>query len=100
MRWSVWDDLNPVPDPAPFPEADALWLEWPGGRRLQLPALAVPANQVEQALEPVAAPAGDVVDRAVMAERRARKAEAAEQAQARIAREALRAVEVLELRSS
>ena len=91
-----------VLDARPVAEADALWLEWPGGRRLQLPPLTVPASQVEQRAapaEPRRRAAADIVDRAVMAERRARKAEAAEQAQARIAREALRAVEVLELRA-
>ena len=91
-----------VLDARPVAEADALWLEWPGGRRLQLPPLTVPANQVEPPLPaPERTPgAGEVVDRAVMAERRARKAEAAEQAQARIARQAMKAVEVLELRAS
>ena len=94
-----------VLDARPVAEADQLWLEWPGGRRIPLPALAVPAHQVEQApaVGPVSGPiepGGEVVDRAVMAERRARRAEASEQAQARIAREALRAVEVLELRAS
>ena len=74
-------------------------LEWPGGARLALPAVAadvppgLPAPVEEE-------PGGEVVDRAVLAERRARRAEAAEQAQARIAREALRAVEVLELRAN
>ncbi len=94
-----------VLDARPVAEADQLCLEWPGGRRIQLPALSVPAHQVEQAQEsgPVSGPieaGGEVVDRAVLAERRARRAEASEQAQARIAREALRAVEVLELRAS
>lgn len=90
-----------VLDARPVAEADALWLEWPGGRRLQLPPLTIPAHQVEQPAPAALAaePAGEVIDRAVMAERRARKAEAAEQAQARIAREALKAVEVLELRA-
>ncbi len=93
-----------VLDARPAAEADQLWLEWPGGRRIQLPPLAIPANQVAQAESgPVSGPiepGGEVVDRAVLAERRARRAEASEQAQARIAREALRAVEVLELRAS
>jgi len=83
----------------PAAEADRLWLEWPGGRRLALPPLSVPPHQA-RADEETAPASGEVVDRAVLAERRARRAEASEQAQARIAREAMRAVEVLELRSS
>lgn len=73
--------------------ADArLTLEFPGGVRIALP------RPTETA--PAAPAGGDVVDRAVLADRRARRAEAAEQAQARIAREALKAVEVLELRAA
>ena len=49
---------------------------------------------------PAEEPGGQVIDRAVLAERRARRAEAAEQAQARVAAEALRAVEALELQSA
>ena len=41
-----------------------------------------------------------MIDRAVLAERRARRAEASEKQQARVAAEALRAVEVVELRST
>ena len=41
-----------VLDARPVAEADALWLEWPGGRRLQLPPLTVPASQVEQPAPP------------------------------------------------
>jgi hypothetical protein len=92
-----------VLDAKPAAEADEMWLEWPGQRRIPLPPLNVPIHQVQLAAEPDVEDAGGdevVVDRAVLAERRARRAEAAEQAQARIAREALRAVEVLELRSS
>ena len=47
-----------------------------------------------------AEPGGEVIDRAVLAERRARRAEAAEQAQARVASEALRALDALELRGT
>ena len=45
-------------------------------------------------------PGGQVIDRAVLAERRARRAEAAEREQARVAAEALKAVEALELQSA
>ena len=83
---------------------EALWLEWPSGARSGLPALArgveppaVPATR-ERPDEPEAG--GQVIDRAVLAERRARRAEAAEQASTRRAAEALKAVEVLELRSA
>ena len=75
------------------------WLLFEDGTRMTLPALSgAPAAAAAPAPEPevVAAEGGEVVDRAVMAERRARRAEAAEQAQARIAREAMKAVEVLE----
>ena len=72
-----------------------LRLELPDGARIALPR-PVPAH----AQAPAEPGGADVVDRAVLAERRARRAEAAEQAQARIAREALKAVEVLELRAA
>ncbi len=88
-----------VLDARPAAEADRLWLEWPGGGQLPLSGLAVPAGQIAREDKP-AGPPGEVVDRAVLAERRARRASASEQAQARIAREALRAVEVLELRAT
>ena len=86
-------------------DPEALWLEWPSGARAGLPALSrgvepprVPAAP-ERPEEPDE-PGGQVIDRAVLAERRARRAEAAEEAQARVAAEALKAVEVLELRSA
>jgi hypothetical protein len=89
------------------PEAVAragLWLEWDSGERSALPT---PAGLDERATrlsvpEPAAdpEPGGEVIDRAVLAERRARRAEAAEQAQARVASEALRALDALELRGS
>jgi hypothetical protein len=85
-------------------DPEALWVEWPSGARAGLPALTrgvepprVPAAP-ERPEEPDE-PGGQVIDHAVLAERRARRAEAAEQAQARAAAEALKAVEVLELRS-
>jgi hypothetical protein len=82
---------------------EALWVEWPGGVRCGLPALAhglaspPPAAAVELAPEE---PGGQVIDRAVLAERRARRAEAAEREQGRVAAEALKAVEALELQSA
>ena len=89
------------------PEAVAragLWLEWASGERSALP---MPAGLDERAaagvVEPEPAepePGGEVIDRAVLAERRARRAEAAEQAQARVASEALRALDALELRGT
>ncbi len=89
----------------PAAEADRMWLEWPGSRRIELQPLAVPEHQVVRAVEAAPEPepadqGGEVIDRAVLAERRARRAEASEQAQSRISREALRAVEILELRAS
>ncbi|HYM58235.1 MAG TPA: hypothetical protein VES79_09750, partial [Solirubrobacteraceae bacterium] len=78
-----------------------LWLQWESGERSALP---LPSGLDDgepggpQRLEPQ--PSGEVIDRAVMAERRARRAEGSEQAHARVATEALRAVEALELRGS
>ncbi|HEX2413547.1 MAG TPA: hypothetical protein VHJ39_20450 [Solirubrobacteraceae bacterium] len=86
-------------------DPEALWVEWPSGARAGLPPLTrgaepthVPAAP-ERPEEPDE-PGGQVIDHAVLAERRARRAEAAEQASARAAAEALKAVEVLELRSA
>ena len=92
--------LVPVALVAAAPEA--LWVEWPGGVRSGLPAPAPGlASPVPAPPEPPAEePGGQVIDRAVLAERRARRAEAAEQAQARVAAEALKAVEALELQSA
>src|SRR5215208_750718 len=81
---------------------EALWVEWAGGVRAGLPplapGLATPPPPPEPAEEEEVG--GQVIDRAVLAERRARRAEAAEQAQGRVAAEALRAVEALELQSA
>ena len=100
-----WRGTYLVPSELVETDPDALWLEWASGARAGLPALA-------RGLEPPRVPAaperpeepedtgGQVIDRAVLAERRARRAEAAEQASARKAGEALKAVEVLELRSA
>ena len=81
----------------------ARWeLAWGKGARFAVPPPALGEPEPLPVVEAPPAgdePGGEVVDRAVLAERRARRAEAAEQAQARIAKEALRAVEVLELRA-
>ena len=92
-----------------LPEAIArsgIWLEWPSGERSALPVPAGLDERVAPVIELVDVPdeeedtGGEVIDRAVMAERRARRAEAAEQAQARVASEALRALDALELRGA
>jgi hypothetical protein len=103
---SSWRGTYLVPaDLVAAGEPEALWLEWASGARSGLPVLA-------RGLEPPPVPGaparpvepedagGEVIDRAVLAERRARRAEAAERRQARVAAEALKAVEVLELRSA
>jgi hypothetical protein len=83
------------------PAPDALWVAWEDGARA---ALQPPARGFFEppARPPAPAPAagGEVIDRAVLAERRARRAEAAERAQAERAAEAIAALEVLELRSA
>ena len=99
-----WRGTYLVPAELVTTDPAALWLEWGSGARAGLRALA-------RGLEPPPVPAaperpeaedtgGQVIDRAVLAERRARRAEAAEQASTRRAAEALKAVEVLELRSA
>src|SRR4051812_19460578 len=94
--------LVPVALVADGPE----WLavEWPGGVRAGLPplarGLAAPGPPPAEPAEEPEPKGGQLIDRAVLAERRARRAEAAEQAQARVAAEALRAVEALELQSA
>ena len=98
---AVWRATYLVPAALMDPPPDELWLVWDSGVRAGLPA---PAH----GFEPPATPpspveperGGEVIDRAVLAERRARRAEAAERAQAQRAAEALKAVEVLELRSA
>ena len=81
----------------------ALWLEWSSGEQSAVPPVAgLDARAaVSVVVEPEdEGPGGEVIDRAVLAERRARRAEAAEQAQARVASEALRALDAVELRGS
>jgi hypothetical protein len=99
-----WRGTYLVPAALVATDPEALWLEWPSGARAGLPApargLEPPAVAASPEPEPEEDPGGEVIDRAVLAERRARRAEAAEQNQARVAAEALKAVEVLELRST
>ena len=100
---AVWRGTYLVPSALMDPAPDELWLTWESGARAALPA---PVRGFEPPAVPVAPappepqPEGEVIDRAVLAERRARRAEAAERAQAERAAEALKAVEVLELRSA
>ena len=98
---SIWRGAYLVPEAV---ARAGLWLEWESGERSALPTpagldeRAAPLSVPEPAAEPE--PGGEVIDRAVLAERRARRAEAAEQAQARVASEALRALDALELRGT
>ena len=101
----TWRGTYLVPAELVAVDPEALWLEWPSGARAGLPALSrgvepPPVPAAPERPEEPDEPGGQVIDRAVLAERRARRAEAAEQAQARVAAEALKAVEVLELRSA
>src|SRR4051794_41069150 len=88
---SVWRGAYLVPESV---ARGALWLEWGSGERSALPTpagldeRAAPASLLEPEPAEEAQRGGEVIDRAVMAERRARRAEAAGQAQARVASEA------------
>ena len=102
---STWRGTYLVPAELVAVDPEALWLEWPSGARSGLPSLTrgvepPPVPAAPERPEEPDEPGGTVIDRAVLAERRARRAEAAEQAQAKVAAEALKAVEVLELRSA
>lgn len=78
--------------------ADALWLQWPDGARVALPAVDVThGHGLGEAPAPAPAEA-EVFDRAVLAERRAQRAESAQRAQARAAAEAVAALGALERR--
>src|SRR3954449_7865521 len=97
-----WRGSYLVPGALVAAAVEALWVEWPGGARCGLPPLAHGLASPPPA-PPVAEPeeaGGQVIDRAVLAERRARRAESAEREQARVAAEALKAVEALELQSA
>jgi hypothetical protein len=101
----TWRGTYLVPAELVATDPEALWLEWPSGSRAGLPPLSrgvepPPVPAAPERPEEPDEPGGQVIDRAVLAERRARRAEAAEEAQARVAAEALKAVEVLELRSA
>ena len=100
---AVWRGTYVVPASLISEGPDALSLAWPGGGRVTLapPDLASPPP-VPFAADEAAddGPGGEVIDRAVLADRRARRAEAAERKQARLAAEALRAVEALEQRGA
>jgi hypothetical protein len=100
-----WRGTYLVPAELVATDPEALWLLWPSGARCGLPPVSrgaepppVPAAPERPEVPP--SQGGQVIDRAVLAERRARRAEAAEEAQAKVAGEALKAVEVLELRSA
>ncbi len=98
---SVWRGAYLAPES--LVRDGALWLEWSGGEQSAVPPVA--GLDARAAVSVVAepeeeGPGGEVIDRAVLAERRARRAEAAEQAQARVASEALRALDAVELRGS
>ncbi|MGH2949423.1 MAG: hypothetical protein ACRDPC_24750, partial [Solirubrobacteraceae bacterium] len=96
-----WRGTYLVPAELVATDPEAQWLEWPTGVRAGLPPLSRGVEPPPVAAAPEEPDAGgEVIDRAVLAERRARRAEAAEQAQSRRAAEALKAVEVLELRSA
>jgi hypothetical protein len=100
-----WRGTYLVPAALVAADPEALWLEWAGGVRAGLPTLSrgvepPPVPGAARSPEAADEPGGEVIDRAVLAERRARRAEAAERQQARVAAEAVKAVEVLELRSA
>src|SRR5690349_14719604 len=97
-----WRGSYLVPGALVAAAVEALWVEWPGGVRCGLPPLAhglASPPPAPASAEPEGA-GGQVIDRAVLADRRARRAESAEREQARIAAEALKAVEALELQSA
>ena len=82
---SIWRGAYLVPETV---ARGGLWLEWESGERSALPTPAGLDDRAARLSVPEPAepePGGEVIDRAVMAERRARRAEAAEQAQARVA---------------
>lgn len=95
----VWRGAYLVPAALLDDAPDALWLEWSGNVRATIapPRREAPASEASEA--DAAEVGGEVIDRAVLAERRARRAEAAEKEQARKATTALQALEALELRA-
>jgi hypothetical protein len=97
----AWRGTYVVPTALMAEGPEALWLAWDGGARVAVPDLASPPPVPHAAREAGDhGPGGEVIDRAVLADRRARRAEAEARKQERLAAEALRAVEALELRGS
>jgi len=97
----VWRGTYVVPTALIAEGPEQLWLAWDGGARVALPDFAPPPPVPHAAAEAGdGGPGGEVIDRAVLADRRARRAEAEARKQKRLAAEALRAVEALELRAS
>jgi hypothetical protein len=97
----VWRGTYVVPAALMTEGPDELWLAWDDGARVAVPDFASPPPVAHAAVEAGDdGPGGEVIDRAVLAERRARRAEAEARKQARLAAEALRAVEALELRGT
>src|SRR4051812_16197972 len=93
---TVWRGTHVVPPALMAEGREELWLAWDDGARVAVPDLASPPPVPHAAAEP----GGEVIDHAVLADRRARRAEAEARTQARLAAEALRAVEALELRGT
>jgi hypothetical protein len=101
----VWRGTYLVPTRLMADGPDELWLAWGSGPRVALPR---PSSDWEPppmpgpgfADEAQEGPGGELIDRAVLADRRARRAEASEREQSRVAAEAMRALEVLALRSA
>jgi hypothetical protein len=100
-----WRGSYLVPADLVAVEPDGMWIEWADGARAGLPAMTrgiepPSPDAPEKPTPPTTLGGAQIIDRAVLAERRARRAEAGEQAQARIAAEALKAVEALEVRAA
>src|SRR3954469_22876486 len=98
----VWRGTYVLPARLMAEPPEELWLAWAGGAKVALPrpASAWEPPAVGGPEAPAEEPGGELIDRAVLADRRARRAEASQREQARVATEALRALEVLELRSA
>ena len=71
-----WRGSYLVPVALVASESEALWVEWPGDVRSGLPPLApgLATQPSAPSAEPPAVEGGQVIDRAVLAERRARRA--------------------------
>jgi hypothetical protein len=98
---TVWRGTYVVPAALMAEGPEELWLAWADGPRVAVPDVASPPPVWNAAVEAgCEGPGGEVIDRAVLADRRARRAEAEARNQTRLAAEALRAVEALELRGT